>query len=169
MSEFKDTMGRWLTQALFWEYRHKNYQALFTFKDDDFVHDGVLFKSLKKLYLQIEDPTEYLFATTVLGGWEHWQKMCGTKLIFPHIQKWRDELDIKLKAKALRAVLSIAESPENKGQLSAAKYMAEKGWESKRGRPTKEELVRRQKIDAKVTDEIEEDYVRILGEVGTHK
>lgn len=158
----KDTQGRWLTQALFWEHRLPNYDPIFTLKEYDLEKDGVVYKSLKKLYLEEGDAAEYIFATKYLGGWPHWQKMCGTQMLRPFIDEWRKELEIKMKATAIKAIAQIAIDSGNKGQLSAAKYIAEKGWEPNRGRPSKEEITRQQKIHAGLQEEINADLERVL-------
>lgn len=157
---FKDTGGKWLTLALFWEERHPKYEPSFTLKDYDIERDGKQLPSLKHIYLSFEDPTEYSFATEVLGGWEHWQALCDSYKLKPYIAKWRDELEIKLRSTAIRAMVNSAKVDGSKG-LSAAKYLAEKGWEKKRGRPSKDEVEKERKIAAGVSKEIADDLARM--------
>jgi len=69
----KDTVGRFLTHAMFFETRIKNsgYEPTFTFKEQNHEYEGVIYTSMRRLYLEIADPTEYLFATEILGSWDH--------------------------------------------------------------------------------------------------
>jgi hypothetical protein len=71
----KDKMGRPMTQALFLEIGYETDKAVYTLKDDDHTHNGVVYPSLKRLYLEMEDVVEYDFANTYLLGWSHWKRM----------------------------------------------------------------------------------------------
>ena len=156
----KSNDGQYLTLALFWEHRHENYDATFTTKEQDIERDGVTYYSLRKLYLEWKDPTEYLFATEVIGSWDHWQKICKSYALKPEIQKWRAELEIKLRAESIKAIRQTATEEGSKG-TAAAKYMAEKGWEKRAGRPSKAEIERQKKIYAGISDQIEDDAERL--------
>lgn len=160
MDKFKDSLGRWRTQTLFVEYKDRTgkYEFFYTLKDYD--NNGVA--SLKHLYLDLADPTEYLFAAKYLGGWEHWQKMVNNSILREEIDKWRLELEIKIKAEAIKAIAEISNDKDDKGRLSAAKWIAEKGWEPKRGRPTKAEVEKEKKIHAGVTSYIDKEYDRLI-------
>jgi len=160
MGDMVDTSGKYLTLALFWEHRHPKYIPTFTVKDRAIERDGVSYPSLKEIYLEYSDPTEYIFATEVFGSWPHWQMICESYNIRPVIAKWRAELEVKLKAEALRSMIDSAKNDGSKG-LTAAKYIAEKGWEKKRGRPSKEDIARERKMSADVSKEIEDDIARM--------
>ena len=103
---------------------------------------------------------EYEFAMTVLGSWDHWAKLCNISQLRGDIQEWRDELDIKLKCQSMKAMMLAAKDNDAKG-VNAAKYLAEKGYESKRGRPSKAEVERETKIQAGVNKELKDDMERI--------
>ena len=62
-----DKMGKYRTQSLFLEIGYGD-DAIFTLKDQDHVHDGKTYLSLRKMYLEFNDPTEYQFANEVLLG-----------------------------------------------------------------------------------------------------
>ena len=154
MQEFKDKMGRWRTTSLFQEWKDPGYDAYFTIYE--WKHNDPL-PCLKTLFLECGDPTEYLFATTVLGGWEHWQKLQKHRDLDVH--KWRDELELKLRAEGIQKQLELAK----KGNGNAAKWVAEKGWSKRKaGAPSKEEVARETKIAAKLDESIEEDYERLF-------
>ena len=84
MSKFKDKQGKWLTQALFLEMGYKP-QAIFTLDDEDKEYNNKLYPSLKKLYLESDDPTEYKVSQH-LGGWNHWKRLRGNKGVSLAIQ-----------------------------------------------------------------------------------
>lgn len=159
---FRDRNGRWLTQALFPETSNDDKFLVYRLKDgisDKFNH----LPCLKHLYLDCMDYTEYKFANKYLGGWEHWQRLCQNAVIGREVDKWRDELEVKLVAEGLKQITDIAIDPDNKGRLTAAKFLAEKGFKPKRtaGRPTKDEVSREAKIAAGVTDKVSSDLERI--------
>jgi hypothetical protein len=131
-SDFLDSMGRYKTQSLFLETAYDS-EAFFTFDDVDKVYKGKTYTSLKRLYLEMEDVTEYAFADAHLAGWNHWKKICGNSAIREHIEDWRYELELKLTARAMSKIKEMAEE----GNYNAAKYIANKEYSSGKGRPTK--------------------------------
>ena len=163
---FKDKTGNWITQGLFLELSYGNKEnVVYTLKDTDqeVVINGETrtLPSIGRLFVECGDPTEYTFATTYLGGWAHWKRLCEkTKVLHPYIEEWREELEIKLRSEGIRQVAEHAKS--DKG-FQASKWLAEKGWdEKKRGRPSKEEKERELKITTKIHQEVDDDLNRIL-------
>lgn len=153
-AKYKDEQGRFLTAGLFKETNTSpNYTPPFTLKEDDVGE----YKSMRKLYLGYEDPTEYEFAMAVLGSWDHWQKLCNTGWFKPYLEVWRNELEIKLRSRAIKQVARIAKDKD-----SAARWLAEGKWrENKRGRPSKDEVERQKKIAAGIESDTEEDLKRL--------
>ncbi len=144
-SLLKSTNGIPLTQSLFLEIGYTDY-AVYTLKDDDYEYKGKVYPSLKKLYLEMEDVGEYLFACEHLLGWEHWQRMCSNKQVAEHVEKWRYELELKLRSQAIMEIK--AKSKFEKG-INAAKWLAERGWDKRQaGRPSKAEVERETKVAA---------------------
>lgn len=131
-NEFLDGQGRFKTQSLFLEHNYDR-NALFTFGDVDKEYKGKLYISLKRLYLETEDITEYEFASKHLAGWNHWKKICGSDTLLIHVARWREELELKLTSRNLLKLSELAES----GNYNAAKYLANKEYLSGKGRPTK--------------------------------
>lgn len=153
-----DSMGKFRTQSLFLELGY-GAEALFTLKDQDHVHEGTTYLSMKRLYLEFEDPTEYEFANEILLGWKHWHRMCENKLIRKHIDDWRDELEVKLRSRAITDAIKEA----RKGHFQAAKWVADRGWSTRgAGRPTKQETERQKKIEERIEDEYRGDVVRMF-------
>lgn len=157
--QLQDTMGRPLTQSLFLELGYSEY-SVYTLKEHDYTYKGKNYPSLKRLYLKEEDPTEYLFATRHLLGWNHWKRLCENKQIRKHIDEWREELELKIRAMAVREMQSLCGSES--GNFSAAKFLADKGWNKQSaGRPKKNELERDAAIAERVASEFDEDFKRM--------
>ena len=72
--KFKDKQGRYLTAGLFYETSTDKSTALYTLKDYDHEVNGIKYPSLKKLYLEMCDVTEYAFATEHMGSWNQWKR-----------------------------------------------------------------------------------------------
>lgn len=157
-----DGMGRYKTQSLFLEFGY-DADALFTLKDQDHIYEGKLYVSMKRLYLEMEDPTEYQFANTVLVNWKHWQKMTANKMIRQHVDEWRSELEYKLRAQGVQAMIQQGRT----GSYQAAKWLADRGWDVRpAGRPSKEEIQREKEFQSRVTDEYGADVIRLLKNSG---
>jgi len=155
-----DTQGRPLTQSLFLEMGYRTEFAIYTLKDYDHTYkNGTVYPSLKKLYLEMQDPTEYDFANKYLLGWSHWKRLNANKELEPYFEQWREELEIKLRAQGVREMIDQAKSGTS---FQASKWKAEKGWGEKvAGRPTKEAIKREAAIQAKINDEFKDDFERL--------
>ena len=154
-----DSMGRPITQSLFLEVGYSD-SALFTLKDNDFEYNGRYLPSIKRIYLEIADPTEYEFATTCFIGWSHWQRICDNKVLRRHIDEWRMELEVKLRSKGVKAAMVAAHG----GNYQAAKWLADRGWDTRGpGRPSKADVERETKIQAAIHDEYSADIIRLKG------
>lgn len=158
-SKFLDTAGRPLTQSIFLEIGYTEY-AVYTLKEFDYMYKGQHYPSLKKLFLQEEDPTEYDFATKHLLGWNHWKRLCENKQIARHVTEWREELELKIRSNAIREMQALCGS-EN-GNYSAAKFLADRGWDKRAaGRPGKNELEKEARIADHIANEFADDIVRL--------
>lgn len=159
-SKFIDVNGNPLTQSLFLELGYNTQYAVYTLKEQDYEYKGILYPSLKQLYLAEEDPTEYLFAKKHLLSYQHWKRLCANKMIRQYIDEWRDELELKLRAMAVRSLLNMTASES--GNFQAAKFLADRGWDkNKVGRPSKEELEKRVAIGERVAEDFQADIKRL--------
>ena len=155
--QLKDSMGRPLTQSMFLEFGYNVQYAVFTLNDEDKVYQDKVYPSLKKLYLEIGDPTEYQFAKQCLLGWRHWVRLGENKLFKPFLQEWRDELEVALRSEGILSVMS--QSEEN---FQAAKWLADKGWDKKGvGRPSKADKTRESNIQNRLGDQLDADVIRM--------
>ena len=159
-SKLLDTMGRPLTQSLFLELTYDEEKAVYSLKEIDWELNGKTYPSIKRLYLQHDDPGEYDFATTYFLSWSHWNRLCENKAIRKHIDEWRTELEVKLSSQSIRDIISM--SAEERG-FQAAKYVAERQWNKNAvGRPKKDTRERDAKVEERLNEEFAEDAVRLL-------
>lgn len=158
--QLKDNLGRPLTQSLFLEIGYKTEYAVFTFNDEDKIYNDKVYPSLKKLYLEIADPTEYEFARTCLLGWNHWRRLNENKQLQPYFEEWREELEVLLRSEGVRNLMDLTTSEG--GNFQAAKWMAEKGWDKRNvGRPSRADKEREERINSRIADQLEDNIVRM--------
>lgn len=157
-SQFKDKMGRYITQGLFIDFKYDETFAVYTLEDEDKEYKGNLYPSLKRLFLEMEDPTEYRFATTYLYGWDHWLAIKNNKALYAEIEKWQEELEIKIRAKGVHTMLEMSKGTN----FNAAKWVADGSWHQKRGRPSKEEKERERKIRERAMEELDDESSRVI-------
>lgn len=149
------------TVALFRELsygRVNNFDPILTLNEAD--KDGYI--SARRIYLECNDVTEYAFAMRLLGSWSHWKKMQNTAKLKPYIKEWREELEAKLRSEAVAKVIEVSQS-DSTSAVGAARYIADKGWDitSKRGRPSKDEVEREKKTQAKIKNTVSADLKRL--------
>ena len=159
---FKDVLNRWRTASLFEETCEDpaKYPPIFTLKDDDTASCV----SLKRLYLAMEDVTEHRFATACLGSWEHWEAITNSWILKPHLEKWRELLELQLRAKYLSLIKEQAEGGDGPNALNATKYLLETTTSfanKKRGRPSKGEKEAALKREVRDSQSIKNDAERL--------
>ena len=154
--------GLYLTQSLFLETCNPSIDTpIMTLKDDDVIHKSTTLPSLHRLYMEVSDPEEYELAIYVFNSWEHWVRVTSSKKIMRFVQRYRDELEVKVRSGAVKAMIKTATQDGSKG-TSAAKYIAEKGWNKRKaGAPSKLEVQKELKIQTDIDQELEEDLKRI--------
>jgi hypothetical protein len=158
-SKFKGIGGSPITQSLFLEIGYTDL-AYYTLSDEDKVYKGTTYLSLKRLYLEHEDVTEYDFATTYLLGWRHWQRLCENKQVRKHIDEWRFELELKLRSAGIKAIIESALDED--GGFQAQKYLADKGWDKiGAGRPKKDTSEADKKQEELLNEDFNADILRL--------
>lgn len=156
-SKLKDGMGRPLTQSLFIDFNYDVKFAVYTWQDEDKEYNGVVYPSLKKLYLECEDPTEYQFAKKHLLGWSHWQRLKANQALAHHFNAWREELDFLLASDAIAQIQDM--SSDN---FQAAKWLADRNWnKGSVGRPSKKDQERDKRISQKIDEAFSADIARM--------
>lgn len=139
----RDKMGRFRTESLFCETIDKDQiekaglEPVFSLKATDHEWRGKPMPSMKALYMQYRDPTEYVFALAVLGSWKHWEKLCKARWFQPFLNEWRTELEMKVRAEAVAKMIEQAKN----GDRKAMEWVASGGWRTRQGagRPSKAE------------------------------
>ncbi|AFE86219.1 hypothetical protein [Salinivibrio phage CW02] len=158
-NKLKDTQGRPLTQSLFLEIGYSNYAVYTIDQDEDYTYKGKVYPSLKRLFLECEDPTEYEFANKHLLGWSHWQRLCRNKILNKRFEEWREELEVKLRSQGIKQAIANAKN----GGFQASKWLSEGGWDkAKPGRPSKEDKERHERIQSRVDDELQQDVAYLF-------
>lgn len=133
LSKFKASNGSWITSGLFKETAQLPDFILYTLEE------------CREWFLECKDPTGYTFANKYLGGWPHWLALQGSPKVMDRINKWLEELEVKIKAEALQNIIKAADDEDGKNNYQAAKYLLEGGWKDKGdkvGRPSKEDIKR---------------------------
>lgn len=163
MKAHKKPTNNQATLQLFYEYCWpQNDNVCYTLKNYD--HEG--YPSLHRLYMEIADPTEYRFALECFVDFNHWLKVRDASWFKPYLTKWRKELQTKIRSEAL---VQIKLASQNGGPIgfAASKFLLEKDWadkdhgNSKRGRPSKEEIKQAAFEIAEDKDQIEDDLKRL--------
>lgn len=147
-SKFRNASGAILTTRLFLEMSYSDPQhVVYTLKRKDDLNRDL--PSLYRLYMEMEDPLEIDFAETFFDSYEHWEQICATQWFKEYIYQWRKELDLKLRARALRSIREIAKSTHGGKSFEANKFLLSDGWNKgakdeaiKRGRPSKDEIMK---------------------------
>lgn len=116
----RDSGGRFRTRSLFKEMWKANpnqdMPPLFSLKAEDDT-DGLI--SLKRVYLDTGDPTEYRFAVGLFRDPKHWKHLCSLDWFRPYRDKWRLELKAKLRSQAVDNLIRMSED-----NLQAIKTLA---------------------------------------------
>jgi hypothetical protein len=160
---YKDVMGRWRTHSLFresYQPQDEGLEAVFTLGEEDIEYEGRILPSMRKLFLSYNDPTGYQFAKEVLGSYEHWKRLCKASWFQAHLSTWLEELEVKLMSSSIRKIKDVA-GTDTAQAFNAAKYLAERGWVPKKGRPSKDAIQREARIQAQVEEAVEEDAQRL--------
>jgi hypothetical protein len=163
--------NRLITNALIYElcnngdYRFCVYTATDSDRTIEVDGEEVKLLSLKNIFLEMEDLTEYEFALHCFTSWGQWQRIQKSKIKYMStpfcdvVEGWREELELKLRARALRQIADYATT--DKG-YQAAKFMADRGWDlRKAGAPSKAEQTKRAKQDKMLHDSVTEDLERM--------
>lgn len=159
-SKLVDATGKPLTQSLFLEIGYSPY-SVFTLKENDYEYNGVVMISLKRLFLEAKDPTEYDFANKHLLNWRHWKRMNENKVLRKHFDEWREELEYYMRCEGVKSIVSSAKM----GSFQAAKFLVDKGWDKRQaGRPSKEEVEREKVFQSRIADDFTADVIRLYNE-----
>jgi hypothetical protein len=165
---FKNASGQLYTKRLFLEQSYDvndKTPTIYTLKDEDYTTNGVTYVSLYKRYLEFKDVSEYFFARTFFESYEHFKMLCECSWFKPHIERWRRELSLTIRAAAINSILDVSRDVEHKNYFEANKMILSGAFEDKRstrGRPSKEEVAQSVKEMAKEDFMSDKDYERLV-------
>lgn len=165
MVNFKNDVGAYLLGGMFFEQTMADKrQVIYTLKDRD--HLG--YPSLYRLYMEEDDPTEYHFATRHLDGWAHWERLVECTWFIPYLERWRRELEVRFRARALLNIRAVAGNPDSKEAYQANKFLVGQGWKEggprrRPGQPSKEEIKTEATRLAQISQNLASDFERITG------
>jgi hypothetical protein len=167
-NKFKNSNGQLYTKRLFFEttgLANDRDTVLYTLKDEDHTVEDKVYVSLYKRYLDLEDLTEFTFANTYFDSYEHFRILCQAEWFLDHVQRWRRELQLKLKGRAYEALKARMYDTTDKNSFEATKMLISlltPQEKSRRGRPDKEEIAKAVKDIAKEDQTLAEDHRRVF-------
>ena len=145
-NKFKDKMGRWITSGLFKETSQSNAYVVYTLDE------------ARKYYLECNDPTGYIFATTFLEGYKHFLALKESPTLVHHITQWEDELEVKIRSQAIQNIHTTSKGVNG---YQASKYLVEAGWlKNKVGRPSAAQIKKESKMRSTIYDEFQLEVVK---------
>lgn len=160
-------MAGYQTKGLFYETtlpdERPEFGTSWTLKEKDLIVGDKTYRSMKRVYLDMEDVTEYDFAMATLNSYKHWERLVESPIIRKHIDQWRKELNLKLKARAMKAIINAA-TVDEKSSFQAMKYLADNEYldkKAKRGRPSKEEVSAELRREVEINKTFKDDAERI--------
>lgn len=136
---FKNSQGVYLTRQLFVELTDsERTYCLYSLRPNDYEIDGKVYPSLRRLYVELGDESEYEFAKRYFDGWTHWQRLVTSSWFMQYLKPIREELQVKIMSDALKHIRKKAAS----GDYHANKYLYERGLQSTNpvGRPSKAKI-----------------------------
>lgn len=151
MTETKQPGLRRPSKGLFQEFNANGEYSLAKWKDE---------------FISIADPTEYEAALLLAGSWDEWQRI---KREWPEFRDsilidWLAEVEIKLRSEAVRQICMQATDPKG---TAAAKWIAEGKYNPRKaGKPSKAEIEKQAKIQARVDNEVDDDIARVMNTQG---
>lgn len=165
-SRFRNHLRQFYTRGLFLEsFNHPQPAGcipMYTLSDEDIEDDGVYYYSIRRLYLNKGDMTEYSFGETYFYNYKHFEHLMKSQYFSDIIISARKELDLKLTGELLKKIQEKA----SLGDLNAQKFLVSRSWEpqeAKRGRPSTRQIKTEAKKLLKEMTPFDEDYERILG------
>ena len=135
-------------------------KSLFRQYNSEGEHD---LEEWRKIFVDTMDPTQYAGAMALLGSWKDWGSFKRQWRGFDReiLPEWLEEMEVKIRSTGIRSLILQAEDPE-KPNASAARFLAEAGYEKpKMGRPSKDAIKRQAKIEARVLSSWDEDFDRV--------
>lgn len=65
------------------------------------------------------------------GDYHNWSRLCESPFFKPYVARWREELDVMIRAKALLQIRKVADTHEGPTGYQANKFLLEGSWNPK--------------------------------------
>lgn len=153
--QFRGENGQYLTQGLFYEFRFQSSNETPMYNLGEFDYKDC--KSMYKIYIACD--SEYEAAMKLLGSWKHWEKLADCGWFKEHIDKWREEREIREAALSKKVLIEQTEE----GNITAAKALHDISGKRKAGRPSKIEVTEERKKQAKMHTKVSSIVERMSG------
>lgn len=124
----KDNNNRFLTAEMFFDHPDNNmrYNRVAPYSlynhEDVVLTDGTLIRSMRKIFLDLNDSSGYQCAIKTLGCKEHWDRLLASNKIGDEIAKWVEELQLK-ELSLIKKVCLNELSTVGKNAMQAAKII----------------------------------------------
>lgn len=160
---YKNGSNIWLTTQLFYErwVQLSEVDRAYTPVFSLWGREGYI--DCRKTFLELGDPTGYLWAIKYLGSWVHFEKLLKCTWFQAEFQSWVSELKVMQKALSLENIRRIAGTPGPQ-QYLANKFVALDEAEKanhKRGKPTRAEVAGELKKAVEAAQDVSDDAKRI--------
>lgn len=146
-----------VTRSLFADVNESPYNILRLGEEVEFLSEEAkelpLLRDYYREWCRI-DPTEYTFAMEVFGSWDFWETLSSQKDMKPELEKWRKEIALFHKSRAVKNI--AVEAIEGKSSFQANKWLYDNGYVSEK--PRKEV---KNETKPKVRKEVAEDMARL--------
>lgn len=163
---YRSPSGILYTKALFFEESGADKsKCIYTLKDEDHQVGDIVYLSLRRLYLEMGDETEYLFGEKYFLNYPHLQKLLKLPWFLNLVEGWREELRLRSVALGLKVLHEKAAQ----GDARAAKDLVMRQWTKDSpgaGRPSKAKVKEEANKLIKEASVYDEDFERILGPGG---
>lgn len=129
--------NKFLTEGLFLEHHNDVDAVLYTTSTSDKRYKGRFIPSLHKLYVELEDVSEWNFANLYFANYEHWLLVKAKPFFKEYYAAMVEELNAKLRGKAIKQMLDQLAAGE--ASQATLKYLADNDYIPKAsvGRPKK--------------------------------
>lgn len=124
----KDNNNRYLTSEMFDDHpdnrrNHNKIAPYSLYEHDDMLYEnGMVVKSMRKIFLETEDETGYECAIICFGNIDHWNRCLQSPKIKEEVEKWKEELQLRELALIKKACLSEIKSC-GRSAMQAAKTL----------------------------------------------
>lgn len=112
------------------------------------------------IFIEECDPTEYRAAIRLCGSWDEWLRFKREWPAFQEIylNSWLEEVEVKTRS---IAVTNLAREAD-KGNVAAARFLAEGRYKERKPGRTGQERIREQNVRKKVAQKVDPEVARVL-------